>query len=450
MRDRRAEAEGGQPVWDPGGGAPGLDSTVSHYRVLGLLGRGGMGVVYRALDEKTGQEVALKLLAADRVQGDGDRFRREARAAASLDHPNIAKVLEIGDHQGHLFLAMPLYEGETLKKRLDRAEEIAPMPLSEIVSIAAQLASALETAHTAGIVHRDLKPANLMLTRGGRLKLLDLGLALWEGSSRLTDVGRAVGTLAFMAPEQLRGEEVDARADLWSFGAVLYEMLAGRPPFVRGPHGSLEEQVQMILESEPPPLREARPDTPDVLARIIERCLRKEPKERYATAGEIVDELQAAAVLADPHPRPDREAEGLRVWLLLAAGILLVFVFAVMHRLTQGSTGPIHVRVREPEVQGLPPGERVQITSDLGQALRQALREIDRVRVLDGPQPAQEELTANAYCGPQVCQVVLHRLNAQDGRELWTESLQVPVAKPADLAVQMGVRLRRAYPAAQR
>ncbi len=302
-----------------------MDSTVSHYRILGLLGRGGMGVVYRARDERTGREVALKVLATGKMRGgDGDRFRREARAAASLDHPNIAKVLEIGEHEGHPFLAMPLYEGGTLKRRLDRADEIAPMPIAEIISIAAQLASALETAHSAGIVHRDLKPANLILTRGGRVKLLDFGLAFWEGASRLTDTGGTVGTLAFMAPEQLRGGEVDARADLWSFGAVLYEMLAGRPPFVRGPRDSPQELMQAILESEPPPLRDARPDTPAVLERIVAGCLRKDPAARFASAGEIIDELRGAALLTDPHPRPDRDAEGLYPWLLLAAGILLV------------------------------------------------------------------------------------------------------------------------------
>lgn len=442
MRGRRAEAKGGQSAWIPGGG-PLLDSSVSHFRVLGLLGKGGMGVVYRALDEQTGREVALKILAAERAQGDGDRFRREARAAASLDHPNIAKVLEVGEHQGHLFLAMPLYEGETLKKRLDRADEVAPMPLAEIVSIAAQLASALETAHSAGIVHRDLKPANLMLTRGGRLKLLDFGLALWEGSSRLTDSGRAVGTLAFMAPEQLRGEEVDTRADLWSFGAVLYEMLTGHPPFVRTPHESIQELMQKILESEPPPLREARPDTPEVLSRIVGRCLRKDPGARYASAGEILDELRAAALLTNPHPRPDRESEGLRLWLLLAAGVLLVAALAAGHRLRQGDT--IEVRVREPEVQGLPPQEAARLTSDLGRALRQALQEIDGVVVLETAQPGQEELTAGAYCGPQLCQVVLHRLDAKDGRELWTDQLQVPVARPANLVAEIGARLRQAY-----
>jgi hypothetical protein len=446
MRGHRAEAEGGRPAWKPGGDPP-LDSTVSHYRILGLLGRGGMGVVYRARDEQSGQEVALKLLAADKVRGgDVDRFRREARAAASLDHPNIAKVLEIGEHQGHPFLAMPLYEGETLKKRLDRAEEIAPMPVAEIVSIAAQLASALETAHSAGIVHRDLKPANLMLTRGGRVKLLDFGLAFWEGSSRLTDPGGAVGTLAFMAPEQLRGEEVDARADLWSFGAVLYEMLVGHPPFVKGPHGSLQDLMQTILERESPPLREARPDTPEVLARIVDRCLQKDPSARWATAGEIVNELRAAALLTDPHPRPDREAAGLRLWLLLAAGVLLVFVLAVAHRLTQGSARAIQVKVLAPEVAGLPSGEKARMTSDLVQAIHQALRKNERVAVLEGGQPAEEEISVRAYCGPQVCQVVLQRLDARDGSELWTEHLQVPVSWPVELARAMEQRLLRAYP----
>ena len=446
MRGRRADAGGGRPVWNPGGESP-PDSTVSHYRILGLVGRGGMGVVYRALDQHTGTEVALKLLAAGRARGvDGERFRREARAAAALDHPNIAKVLEIGEHQGHPFLAMPLYKGETLKKRLDRAEEIAPMPLAEIVSIAAQLASALETAHSAGIVHRDLKPANLMLTRGGRLKLLDFGLAFWEGSSRLTDTGGAVGTLAFMAPEQLRGEEVDARADLWSFGAVLYEMLAGRPPFVKGHNESLQDLMQRILEGEPPPLAEERSDTPAILARIVHRCLQKDPAARFASAGEIVDELRSAALLADPHPRPDREADGLRPWLLLAAGVLLVLVFAMAHRLTRGS-GTILVQVLGPEVQGLAPPETARLAFDLDRSLRQALREIEGVTLLDAPQTADEQLAARAYCGPQVCQVVLHRLNAQDGRELWTEQIQVPVSRPVDLAVEMGAGLRRVYPA---
>jgi len=443
MRGGRAEASGGAPAWTPGGD-PLLGNVVSHYRVLGLLGRGGMGVVYRAVDQQTGQEVALKLLAGGRMRGsDAERFRREARAAAALDHPNIAKVLEVGEHEGRPFLVLPLYQGETLKKRLDRTEETGPMPVAEIVSIAAQLASALETAHSAGIIHRDLKPANLML-RGGRLKLLDFGLAFWAGSSRVTDVGGAVGTLAFMAPEQLRGEEVDARADIWSFGAVLYEMLAGRPPFVRAPNATLQDLMETVLEKEPPPLREVRPETPPVLAAIVERCLQKNPAARFAGAGEIIDELRGAALWTDPHPLPDREAGDLRLWLFLLAGVFLVLVLAVANQLTRKDT--IEVGVAEPEVQGLPPAETARLANGLHRAIEQALREIDGVTLIEPPRPAAEEITTSAYCGPSICQVVLRRRATKDSRELWTESLQIPVTQPADLVVEMSARLRRTYP----
>lgn len=451
MRGERAGARGNVPQgWSPGGD-PLLDSMVAHYRILGLLGRGGMGVVYRALDMKSGREVALKLLAGgvrgERAERDG-RFRREARAALSLDHPNIAKVEEIGEHEGRPFLIMPLYEGETLKKRLDRAEEVAPMPLSEIVSIAAQLASALETAHSAGIVHRDLKPANLMLTRGGRLKLLDFGLALWEGSSRLTDAGGAVGTLTYMAPEQLRGEEIDARADLWAFGTVLYEMLTGRPPFLRNPHHTVQEQMQAVLEQEPPSLREARPDTPAVLARIVERCLAKNPADRYPTAGEIVNELQGAALLTDPHPRPDRQGGGLRPWLLLTAAVLLVGAIAVVQELIPRNE-TVRVTVLPPSLQGLSAEAENRVASNLQRALQETLREMDEIALVEGTGASEEHLASRIYCGPDVCQVVLHRLSTEDGRELWSDQIQVPAAGPANLVAELASRLRQAYPARQ-
>ncbi len=444
MRGDRAHAQEGPPAWKPGGD-PLLGSVLSRYCVLGLLGRGGMGVVYRARDTQTGQEVALKLLATGRMSaGDSERFRREARAAVSLDHPNIAKVLEVGEHEGRPFLVLPLYEGETLKKRLDRAEEVAPMPVAEIVSIAAQLASALETAHSAGIIHRDLKPANLILTRGGRVKLLDFGLAFWEGSTRLTDSDGAVGTVAYMAPEQLRGEEVDARADLWAFGAVLYEMLAGRSPFTRGPQESLQDLMLTILEKEPPALAELRPETPPVLAAIVARCLQKDPAARFANAGEIVEALRGAAVLADPHPRPDRQSSGMGLWILLFVGVLLVLGLAVSNQL--GPKDAIQVRVAHPEVQGLPEAETRRLSDNLKRALEQALRDVEGVAVTAPPQPAKETVTASAYCGPRICQVILHRLDAKDNRELWTETLQLPVDEPADLSIEMGRRMRRAYP----
>lgn len=448
MRGERAGARGNAPQgWSPGGD-PLLDSMVAHYRILGLLGRGGMGVVYRALDTQSGREVALKLLAGgvrnERDERDGSRFRREARAAAALDHPNIAKVQEIGEHEGRPFLVMPLLEGETLKKRLDRAEEVAPMPLSEIVSVAAQLASALETAHSAGIVHRDLKPANLMLTRGGRVKLLDFGLALWEGSSRLTDAGGAVGTLAYMAPEQLRGEEVDARADLWAFGAVLYEMLAGRSPFVRGPHQSIQDKIQAVLEREPPPLREARPDTPAVLMRIVDRCLAKNPADRYATAGEIVNELQAAALLTDPHPRPDRQGGGWSPWLLLTAAVIVVGAVAAFQEILPGKE-TVRVAVLPPSPQGLAAEVESRVAADLERALRETLREMDEVTIEERG-ASEEHLSSRVYCGPDVCQLVLLRLSTEDGRELWSDQIQIPAAGPVDLVAELTPRLRQAYP----
>jgi serine/threonine protein kinase len=445
MRGERAGARGNAPQgWSPGGD-PLLDSMVAHYRILGLLGRGGMGVVYRALDTRSGREMALKFLAGGTgSERDGSRFRREARAATALDHPNIAKVQEIGEHEGRPYLVMPLLEGETLKKRLDRAEEVAPMPLSEIVSVAAQLASALETAHSAGIVHRDLKPANLMLTRGGRLKLLDFGLALWEGSSRLTDAGGAVGTLAYMSPEQLRGEEVDAREDLWAFGAVLYEMLAGRSPFARSPHQSIQEQMQAVLEREPPPLHEARPDTPAILARIVERCLVKNPAERYATAGEIVNELQAAALLTDPHPRPDRQGGGFRPWLLLAAAVLLIGGVAFVEKILPREE-TIRVAVLPPSLQGLSAEAENRIAADLERALREILREMDGVTI-EERRASEEHLSSRIYCGPDVCQLMLHRLSTEDGRELWSDQIEVPVAGPVNLVAELAPRLRQAYP----
>jgi serine/threonine-protein kinase len=296
-------------------------SAFSHFRILGLLGRGGMGTVYRAADlDRGGAEVALKLLAQRAVRDarEETRFWREAHSAAALDHPNIGTVHEVGEHRGQLFLAMPLYDGQTLERRLDRAAETDPMPVAEVVSIALQLASALDVAHGAGIVHRDLKPANLILLRGEEVKLVDFGLAGWEGAPPLTDLGSVVGTIVYMAPEQIRGESGGPRADLWSFGALLYEMLTGRPPFGRTGPQPVQWLMQAIVEQPPPPLRELRPDVPPALAAIVERCLEKEPARRYASAAEIVDELRASG-LADP-PAP-RAGVLRRLWRAFAAAL---------------------------------------------------------------------------------------------------------------------------------
>jgi tetratricopeptide (TPR) repeat protein len=274
-----AEIRAAAPLLQPG-------TLIAHYRLGERLGEGGMGVVYRAVDEKLGRPVAIKFLAADRGDAQSKaRFLREARAASALDHPNIGTVFEIGEADGAPFIAMALYEGETLRARMRRG----PVPVEEVVSIARQLCSALGAAHAAGIVHRDLKPANVMLLPDGTVKLLDFGLAKLTSidESSLTRDGAILGTLAYMAPEQLRSADVDARADLWSLGALLFELLAGQPPFGVGPAATL---VGRILSEAPSPLPDSAP--PD-LAAVTRALLRKVPGARLASAskvGELIEQ----------------------------------------------------------------------------------------------------------------------------------------------------------------
>jgi Protein kinase domain len=281
---------------------PLVGSRIPPFRILGRLGQGGMGVVYRAVDEELGREVALKFLAPhlphlDAEPRDEERFLEEARAAAALDHPGIGSLLQIGRYQGRRFLAMPLYDGETLEARLARQDGSGPLAIDEVLVLASQLAAALAAAHAAGIVHRDLKPGNVLLTRSGQSKLLDFGLARRAGADRLTERGTVLGTPAYMAPEQLRGEEVDARADLWAFGAVLYEALAGRAPFGHGRVQPVQGLVHAILTEDPPPLHRLRPEAPAPLERLVRRCLSRDPAHRPAGADEILAELRAAGLL---------------------------------------------------------------------------------------------------------------------------------------------------------
>ena len=211
-----------------------VGTTVSHYRVLQLLGNGGMGVVYLAEDQHLQRKVALKFLspalAADATAR--ARFSREAQSASALDHANIATVYEIGEWNGQPFIAMAYYDGETLKQRIDRG----PMDLREVARVLADIGAGLAAAHAAEIVHRDLKPANILLSRAGPAKILDFGLAKMTSAdlataAGVTGSGTTVGTVAYMAPEQAQGQAVDHRADVWALGVVLYEMLTGRLPF---------------------------------------------------------------------------------------------------------------------------------------------------------------------------------------------------------------------------
>ena len=280
-------ATAGAPPASSGPASPPV-RVVGQYRLREQVGGGGMGVIYKADDTRLGRTVALKLLppelARDRTAK--ARFLHEARAASALDHPNLCTLYDAGEIDSQLYLAMPLYEGETLRDRLAHG----PLSVEEAVDIARQVAQGLAKAHRQGIVHRDVKPANLMLTTDGVVKILDFGIAKLAGEAGITRTGVSVGTPAYMSPEQARGAAVDHRTDLWSLGVVLYEMLTGRRPFT-GDH----EQIvfQAILTREPEPLARLCPDAPVELDRMIAGLLAKDPEKRaYPTADAVSAELR--------------------------------------------------------------------------------------------------------------------------------------------------------------
>ena len=263
-----------------------IGKTVSHYRIVGILGQGGMGTIYRAEDTKLRRPVALKFItprSGDRHE-ETERLLREARAASQLDHPNICTIYDIDEIDGTAFLAMALIDGHDLSERLKEG----PLSPDEAIDIATQVASGLRCAHERGIVHRDVKPANIMLTPSGQVKITDFGVAgLFDPGAEL-DRETTSGTVAYMAPERLRGERDDLRSDVWSWGVLLYEMLAGKRPFV----GDYEQAVIYgVLNLEPEPLTAVRSDLPESLWSIVRRALRKDPNERYQSMDEALSDL---------------------------------------------------------------------------------------------------------------------------------------------------------------
>jgi len=266
------------------------------YRITQHLGRGGMGVVYKAEDVRLKRPVALKFLPLELTWNTAakERFVHEAQAASALDHPNICTIYEVDQTpDGQMFITMALCEGESLNKRIERG----PLVLEEALDIAIRLCEGLAAAHSAGMIHRDIKPANIMVKDAKYVRIVDFGLAKLAGQTQLTTAGMVLGTADYMAPEQARGDKVDGRADIWAVGVVLYEMLAGRAPF-RGENQ--QAVIYSILHSNPEPVTHLRSSVPSDLWKVIERCLKRNPGERFQTVAELQTELQTIRGVAEP------------------------------------------------------------------------------------------------------------------------------------------------------
>jgi len=344
-----------------------IGQTLSQYKVIEKLGEGGMGVVYKAHDTKLDRFVALKFLPQELTANDTERarFLQEARAAATLNHPNVCTIYDIREDAGQQFIVMEYVDGKTL-----RSLQLESLKLETILTYAIQIGEALQEAHSKGLVHRDIKPDNIMVNSRNQIKVMDFGLAKLKGSMKLTRTSSTVGTLSYMAPEQIQGGEVDARSDIFSFGVVLYEMLCGRTPFP-GEHEAAV--VYSIVNEEPQPVNTYRPEVSPVLANLVHRALEKDPGDRYQSVSDMVIELrrmqkqttkvvrsQAYTVTSAsqshelPHPvfAPSAPAGGRSSKRIAAAGIgiallavLIYLIVAYFHK--PAPNGPLQLSFKQ-------------------------------------------------------------------------------------------------------
>jgi tetratricopeptide (TPR) repeat protein/tRNA A-37 threonylcarbamoyl transferase component Bud32/TolB-like protein len=316
-----------------------IGQTVSHYRITGELGAGGMGVVYRAVDTKLDRPVALKFLPPDLTR-DAEakrRFVHEAKAASALQHHNICTIHEIDEtDDGRMFICMDCYEGETLRQMISER----PIPVDKAIHILIQAAEGLAKAHEAGMVHRDVKSANLMVTTDGVLKILDFGLAKLAGQTKVTKMGTTVGTVAYMSPEQARGEVIDHRTDIWSLGVVLFEMLSGHLPF----SGEHEQAVfYQVLHEDPARVTALRAEIPAELEHIVDKCLAKSPDDRYQDAGELVVDL--CNLIGESPPRAARRKKMVKRAALVLTVLIVATIASIVLR----------------QFRGVPPAEAVAV-----------------------------------------------------------------------------------------
>ena len=330
------------------------------YEILSLVGGGGMGEVYRARDKRLNRVVAVKILTkqvADRSELRA-RFEREAQTLATLSHPHICSVFDVGQQDGVDYLVMEFLEGQTLADRLERGA----MPLDEALRTAIQLADGLDKAHRQGVVHRDLKPGNIVLTKSGA-KILDFGLAKLtrephgvggvsglQTNAAVTAEGTLVGTLQYMAPEQLEAKEADSRTDIFALGEIVHEMITGKRAFEGKSQASL---IAAILDRDPPAMSARQPMTPLSLERVVKKCLAKDPDGRWQSAGDLLDELKwiAESTLSGEAPRGSRAATGrsiARIWAAVATVLLAIALVAVGVLIFDPSSRPTRSDLRSP------------------------------------------------------------------------------------------------------